>query len=496
MSTAPAPDTRGPAHVRHPGIALMVIVTVQLMVVLDVTVVNIALPGIQTGLHFSPTGLSWVINAYTLAFGGLLLLGGRAGDVFGRRRMFLGGVALFTLASLVGGCSTDAAMLVIARAAQGVGAAAAAPSALALLVASFAEGAPRNRALGVFAAVSSGGASVGLILGGALTAASWRWVLFINLPIGLAVLLVGRRFLASTDRNRGRLDVPGALTSVVGMGAVVYALIRTGSDGWSDPTALVVLATGLVVMAAFVRIETRVGSPIVPLRLFRDRNRSGAYLIMLLLPSAMFGMFFFLTQFLQEAKGYSALRTGVAFLPMTLMIFTASRIVPGWVPRVGARRLLLGGLSLLTAGVAGLTTISAGSGYAAHVLWPMILVGAGVGCSFMPVTATILAGVRREESGAASSLLQTMQQVGGTLGLAVLVTIFGAATHHASVAAGSSHLALPLLSHGVRTAFVASVVFAGVAIAVAALVLRTRPTRRDGLVTEAFDVAESTLEMV
>jgi EmrB/QacA subfamily drug resistance transporter len=483
MSTSAAAP-RSPAHVRHPGIALMVIVTVQLMVVLDATVVNIALPKIQTGLHFSPAGLSWVINAYTLAFGGLLLLGGRAGDVFGRRRMFLGGVVLFTAASLVGGLSTSAAMLVIARATQGIGAAAAAPSALALLVASFAEGSARNRALGVFTAVSSGGASVGLILGGALTAVSWRWVLFINVPIGLLVLALGPRFLADTDRNRSRLDVPGAVASIVGMGSLVYGLIRTGSDGWGNPVALAALGIGVAVMAGFVALEIRAESPIVPLRLFRDRNRAGAYAIMLLLPSAMFGMFFFLTQYLQEAKGYSPLRTGFAFLPMTLLIFTASRIVPQWMPRIGARRLLIVGLTLLTIGMIGLTRVTPTGSYATHELWPMLLVGTGIGCSFMPVSATILAGVRREDSGAASSLLQTMQQVGGTVGLAALVTVFGIATHHATLAAGARHLPLTLLTHGDRIAFIASVAFAAIAFVVAVVVLRTPPAAD----VEAVDV--------
>lgn len=461
------------ASQRHPAIALGVIVTVQLMVVLDATVVNISLPAIQTGLHFSTAGLSWVIDAYTLAFGGLLLVGGRAGDVFGRRQMFLAGIALFTVSSLVGGLSQSAGMLVAARVVQGIGAAAAAPSALALLATNFAEGPERNRALGIFAAVSSGGASVGLILGGALTGFSWRWVLFINVPVGIAVLFLAPRFLQNSDRNRGRIDYPGAVTSVVGMGSLVYGLIRSGSAGWGDPVALGALGFGAAVMAVFLLLETRADTPIVPLRLLRNRTRAGAYVLMLLLPSAMFGVFFYLTQFMQEARGYSALRTGVAFLPLTVLIFTASRFAPRILPIVGARRMLAVGLSLTTVGMLGLTTITEHSAYATHVLWPLMLLGVGIGTSFMPITTTILAGVERSDSGAASSLLQAMQQVGGTVGLAALVTVFGVATHHAQVPAGAQHLALPLLAHGVRIDFLTAAIFAAIGLAVAVLVLRT-----------------------
>jgi EmrB/QacA subfamily drug resistance transporter len=483
------------ASQRHPAVALGVIVTVQMMVVLDATVVNIALPSIQSGLHFSTAGLSWVINAYTLAFGGLLLLGGRAGDVFGRRQMFMAGIALFTVASLAGGLATSASWLVIARAVQGIGAAAAAPSALALLATNFAEGPERNRALGVFAGVSSGGASVGLILGGALTGFSWRWVLFINVPVGIVVLFLAPRFLQNSERNRGRIDYTGAATSVVGMAALVYGLIRSGSAGWGDATALISLGAGIVIMAAFVYFETQAETPIVPLRLFKNRTRAGAYALMLLLPSAMFGLFFYLTQYLQEAYGYSALRTGVAFLPMTLLIFTASRFSPRMLPVFGARRLLIVGLTLTTAGMFWLTTLTQQNAYVSHVLGPLMLIGLGIGLSFMPITTTILAGVARQDSGAASSLLQAMQQVGGTLGLAALVTVFGVATHHAHAPVGAEHLALPLRSHGVRAGFGAAGILAAIGIAVAVLVLR--PQKPSDMDIEAADLtAESIIEMV
>jgi EmrB/QacA subfamily drug resistance transporter len=482
---------------RRPAVVLGLIVTVQLMVVLDATVVNIALPSIQTGLHFSTAGLSWVINAYTLAFGGLLLLGGRAGDVFGRRQMFIGGLAVFTLASLAGGLATSATWLVTARAIQGIGAAAAAPSALALIATNFAEGHERNRALGVFAAVSSGGASVGLILGGALTGLSWRWVLFINVPVGLLAMALAPRYLQDSDRNRGPVDYVGAVASVLGMGSLVYGLIRSGSAGWGDPTAIGTLIAGAVIMVGFLVYEGQAPTPIVPLRLFKNRNRAGAYALMLLLPSAMFGLFFYLTQFLQEAKGYSALRTGIAFLPLTLLIFTSSRLAPRILPRVGARRMLLFGLGTMSIGMLGLTRLTPQAPYGTHVLLPLLLIGLGIGASFMPITVTILAGVQRQDSGAASSLLQAMQQVGGTLGLATLVTVFGVATHHAKVAAGAQHLALPVFAHGVRVDFATSVILAVIGLGVAAFVLRSTPKApTDGTLEDADLTAESIVEMV
>ncbi len=482
---------------RRAAVVLGLIVTVQLMVVLDATVVNIALPSIQSGLHFSTAGLSWVINAYTLAFGGLLLLGGRAGDVFGRRQMFIGGLAVFTLASLAGGLATDAAWLVTARAIQGIGAAAAAPSALALIATNFAEGTERNRALGVFAAVSSGGASVGLILGGALTGLSWRWVLFINVPVGLLAMTLAPKFLQDSERTRGSVDYVGAVASVAGMGSLVYGLIRSGSAGWGDTTAITSLVVGAVIMAGFLVYESRAETPIVPLRLFKDRNRAGAYALMLLLPSAMFGLFFYLTQYLQEGYGYSALKTGVAFLPLTVLIFTASRLAPRVLPRIGARPMLVFGLALTALGMLWLTRIGQDTSYATHVLGPLLLIGLGIGSSFMPITVTILAGVQRQDSGAASSLLQAMQQVGGTLGLATLVTVFGVATHHAKAAVGDGHLAVPLLSHGVRVDFGTAAILAAVGLLVAILVLRPKTGVPTASEAEQADVtAESVVEMV
>ncbi|MCO5969878.1 MFS transporter [Actinoallomurus soli] len=459
----PPLDSERRRRTRHPGLSLAVIVACQLMVVLDASVMFVALPKIQHSLHFSATGLSWVTNAYSLAFGGLLLLGGRAGDILGRRRMFITGIALFTLASLLGGFSGSAAWLLAARTAQGVGAALAAPSALALIATNFQEGPERNRALGVFSATSSAGASIGLVLGGLLTDwASWRWVLFINVPVGAVVLFLAPRILQETERHRGRLDVAGAVTVVTGMVALVYGFIRAADAGWGDGVTLAAFAGGVVLLGAFVAVETRAEQPIIPLRLLADGARAGSYLNMLLLAAAMFGMFFFIVQFLQNILGFSPLKAGVAFLPMSGLLFVMARITPRLVPRVGPRRLLLVGLPLIAVGMVWFTRLSAHSGYASGVLGPMLFFGLGAGLVFLPITATVLAGVRPEDSGAASGTLQTTQQVGGALGMAVLVSVYGPALRHGG------------LTHGVNVAFTVGTVFVLVSLVVTALFLRPR----------------------
>ncbi|HEY2165524.1 MAG TPA: MFS transporter, partial [Jatrophihabitantaceae bacterium] len=297
-------------------LALALILTCQLMVILDATIVTIALPKIHTSLHFSATSLSWVQNIYSLTFGGLLLLGARVGDILGRRRVFIAGIAVFTAASLLGGLATTGVWLLSARALQGVGAAIAAPSTLALLTSSFPEGPQRLRAIGLYSAVSSGGASVGLVLGGMLTDwASWRWSLFINVPIGIALVLLAPRFLPETERRPGHFDLTGAISSTLGMSSIVYGLVRAASDGWSDPVTVAAFAAGVSLLVLFVRTELRAEQPITPLRLFASRSRSASYLAGLLLVGGMFGMFFFLTQFLQGVRDYSPLKAGFAFLP-------------------------------------------------------------------------------------------------------------------------------------------------------------------------------------
>ena len=414
---------------RHLGLALVVIATAQLMVVLDATIVNVALPHIQHSLGFSGSGLEWVVNAYALTFGGLLLLGGRAGDILGRRRVFIVGIILFSLASLLGGFATTQAWLLAARALQGVGGAIVAPTALSLITTTFPEGPPRNRAMGVYAAMSIGGAAVGLIAGGLLTTyLSWRWVLFVNVPIGVIVALIAPRALAESPRRRGRFDLPGAITATLGLASLVYGLTEAattpnGVSHWGDTKVLVSLGAALVLLASFIVIEMRSSHALMPLRIFNNRNRSGAFLIMLCIGLAMFGMFFFLTIFVQTVWGYSPLRSGVAFLPMVAAIMAMAGTSAALVPRIGARPLLLAGSAITTVGMFWLSRITEHSSYAGGLLGPMLVTAAGLGLLFMPATLVALSKVDDADAGLASSLLNTGQQVGGSIGLALLGTV-------------------------------------------------------------------------
>jgi EmrB/QacA subfamily drug resistance transporter len=460
----------GPPGTERRGLALALVLCAQLMIILDLTVVNIALPDIAGGLHFTPAGLSWVLNAYTLTFGGLLLLGGRAGDILGRRRTFLAGIALFTAASLAGGLATSAAWLLAARALQGVGGAIASPAVLALITSSFAEGRERAKALGIYTAVAMGGGSLGLVLGGVITEwVSWRWVLFINVPIGIAVLVLAPRFLHESERQPGRFDFAGALTSTGGMSLLVYGFVRVASDGWSDTLAIGAFAVAAVLLGLFLLNESRVPQPITPLRLFTDRGRAGSYLARLLIVAGMFGMFFFLTQFLQDVLGFSPLLAGLAFLPMTLALFSVSRLSGQLMARFPARVLMIAGMLPVVAGMAWLSRIAPGTGYPAGVLGPMLLIGCGMGVVFVPLTMASLGGVRPAEAGAASSMVNVTQQVGGSLGLAILVTVFSSA--HRSALAHAAGQPLHAEVHGMASAFTAAAVFDVLALLVVTLII-------------------------
>jgi EmrB/QacA subfamily drug resistance transporter len=480
----------------HPALALTVIAASQLMVVLDATIVNIALPQIQQALNFSTTSLSWVLNAYTLTFGGLLLLGGRAGDVLGRRRVFVSGILLFTLASFLGGLATSAGWLLAARALQGVGAAIAAPTALALITTNFTEGRERNRAFGVFGAVAVAGGAIGLIAGGMLTSwLSWRWVLFVNVPIGILLALLTPLYITESERQPGRFDLGGALTSTAGMAALVYGFIRAAQEGWSDAGTVGSFAAAVVLLGIFFSIETRIRQPITPLHMFLDRNRAGTYAMMLALAAAMFGQFFFLTLFVQDVLGYSPLRAGVAFLPITGAIVLTSQFAARTVIRLGPRRLMATGALLAVAGLAWLSQVSVTSGYVDGILGPTVLFGLGMGLLFVPLTILAVSGVAPHEAGAASSLLNVTQQVGGSLGLSILVTVFGTASRNEAANQVAQFFAnatpdlqaqfqrthqLPapyahnVLAHGISTAFELAVVFAALALVVSMVVIRTR----------------------
>jgi EmrB/QacA subfamily drug resistance transporter len=418
----------GPVQ-RHLGLALVVIATAQLMVVLDATIVNVALPDIQKALGFSGTGLEWVVNAYALTFGGLLLLGGRAGDILGRRRVFVAGIILFSVASLLGGFATTQEWLLAARALQGVGGAIVAPTALSLITTTFPEGPPRNRAMGVYAAMSIGGAAVGLIAGGVLTTyLSWRWVFFVNVPIGIVVALMAPRALTESERRPGRFDLPGAITSTLGLAALVYGLTSAatspnGVSHWGDTKVIVSLTAAVVLLVSFVFIESRSPHALMPLRIFRNRDRSAANLIMLCIGTAMFGMFFFLTIFVQTVWGYSALKTGIGYLPMVATIMVMAGVSAQLVPRIGARPLLIAGSLIASGGMFWLSRINEHSTYAGGLLGPMLVTAAGLGMLFMPVTLIALNRVPERDAGLAASLPNVGQQVGGSIGLALLGTV-------------------------------------------------------------------------
>jgi EmrB/QacA subfamily drug resistance transporter len=460
----------------NPNVFLFVILTAQLMVVLDATIVNVALPHIQRGLGFSSTSLSWVLNGYILTFGGLLLLGARAGDLLGRRRTFLVGIAIFSLSSLAGGFAVGSWMLLAARALQGTGAALAAPSSLALLTSVFPEGQARVRAIGLFTTVSAAGGATGLVAGGFLTEyLSWRWVMFVNVPIGLAVWSIGRIVLVETERRRGRFDIAGAITSTAGMTGVVLGLVEAGSGGWGDPFTFCSLTAGVLLLAAFVRIEARADEPVLPLRLLSNSTRNTANAARGLVYAGMYGMFFFLSQFLQDVEGYSPLRAGVGFLAVPTSVFLASQITSRFLmPRAPRKALMLSGISLSTASLVIASRLHAGVPYS-HIFICLVLLGLGTGTSLVSLTSASLAGVAPADAGAASGLVNAVQQVGAAFGLAVLVTVFGGVTHHAQFASGSSvasPAAQALLVRGLDDAFAAGAVFALVALALVAIVVR------------------------
>jgi EmrB/QacA subfamily drug resistance transporter len=489
-------DATETAVARRHLITLMVIAGVQLMVVLDATIVNVALPTIQEHLHFSATGLSWVLNAYTLTFGGLLLLGGRAGDILGRRRMLMVGIAVFAGASFAGGLAESSAWLLACRALQGVGGAIASPTALALITTNFEEGHERNRAFGVFAAVSGAGAAVGLLAGGMLTSwLSWRWVFFVNVPVAIVLIALTPGFIAESQRVRGKFDLPGAITSTLGMSALVYGFIRASDHGWSNSGTLASFAAAVVLLTAFVMIELRTAQPLTPLHMFASRNRSGSYVVMLALSAALFGTFFFLTLFVQEILHFSPLRTGFAFLPTSLMIGVTAQIASRRLLTDGPKKLMSIGAVFTVIGLGWQSTLSASSTYWPDLVLPMLVFAAGMGLMFVPLTVTAISGVQANESGAASSLLNVMQQVGASLGLSILVTVFGTASRNEATAQakqimisgtpaeklGVLHHMLPpaaqatVLAHGISRGFAMGLIFAIVSLVVALVVVKSEP---------------------
>jgi EmrB/QacA subfamily drug resistance transporter len=470
--------------------ALVVLAAAQFMVVLDASIVNVALPSIKTDLGFSESSLQWVVNAYTLAFGGFLMLGGRAADLFGRRRVFVFGLGVFSLASLVGGFATSEGWLILARGVQGLGAAIVSPAALSIVTTTFTEGAERNKALGIWGALAGAGGAVGVLMGGVLTSSlGWQWVLFVNAPIGLAAALAAPRFVReSRGEERTSMDIAGALSITAGLVVLVYALVDAHSAGWGSFQTIGLLALSAVLLVSFVVVELRTEHPIMPLSIFRNRNVASADAVALLVGASLFSMFFFISLYLQQVLGDSAMRAGLSYLPLAFAIIFSAGAASQLVTRIGPKPVLVGGMSLTTIGLLLFTQVSAGGSFAGDVLVPSIVVALGLGFSFVPLTIIAVAGVTHHEAGMASGLINTAQQVGGALGLAVLSSI--AASRTSDVLAGSGRptpdAVRGALTEGFQSAFAVGAGFAAIGVVLALLVV---PHVRGAQLQEAAEPA-------
>jgi EmrB/QacA subfamily drug resistance transporter len=465
--------------VQHKNAILAIILVSYFMILLDNSVIFTSLPSLQANLHLTATELAWVQDAYTLVFGGLLLLGARAGDLLGRKRVFIVGLVIFATASLSIALSPSAAWLIGSRAIQGIGAAIVAPSALSLLTATF-EGRERARAVAWYAAMAGIGASLGLVIGGALTSLySWRAGFFVNVPIGIMMIVLAPRFLPKIAARPGRFDFPGAILSTLGVGGLVFAILNASEHGWASTATTVGFLVALVALVLFVVAESRAAQPIMPLHLFASRERTGAYLTRFFYLAAMIGFFFFTSQFLQRVLGFTALQAGLAFLPMSAVNFAVAILIPRLVRRIGSVPVLVAGVTLTLAGMIWLSRVTPESSYLLAVALPMVLIGAGQGLAFAPMTSAGLAGTTAEDAGAASGVVNTFHQVGSSLGLGILVAAasVASATIHSTTAA--SRLAVQ-----VSAALTAGSILLGLALVVTlALIvpaaLAVRATRRD-----------------
>jgi EmrB/QacA subfamily drug resistance transporter len=463
---------------RSKWLALALLALTQFVIVLDASIVNVALPSIGRALDFSQNNLSWVVNAYTLTFGGFLLLGGRLADLIGRRRVFIGGLVLFSLASLGGGLAQSDVWLIVARGVQGLGAAIISPAALSLVTTMFAEGAERNRALGVWGAVAGSGGAAGVLLGGVLTQyAGWEWVLFVNVPIGIAAAALAPRLLPeSRDSGRARVfDLAGATTVTAGLALLVYTLVDTNNAGWTSTQTLGLGAVALVLLAAFVAIESRTSHPLMPFSIFRLRTLRGADIVGLLIGMSLFAMFFFLSLYMQQVLGYDALKTGFAYLPLALNIIVSAGVASQLVTRVGFKPTLIVGLVLIAVGLVWFAQVSPTGGYVSDVLFPSLVTAWGLGLAFVPVTIAAVTGTRPDEAGLASGLINTAQQVGGALGLAILAAVANARTDN--VVASGVHNAKLALTEGFQDAFLVGAGFAILAAVLAAVMISSRDSR-------------------
>lgn len=470
-------------------LALALLSVVQFMVVLDIAIVNVALPSIQVDLGFSQENLQWVISAYALVFGGFLLLGGRSADLLGRRRIFLGGVVVFTLASLFAGLAWSETSLIAARAFQGLGAAIITPAALSILSTTFVEGRERNIALGVWGAVGGFGAAAGVLLGGILTdALSWEWIFFVNIPVGVIAFVLAPLLLdESSDARVKSFDIPGAVLVTSGLSSLVYAITQAGPEGWLAGRTLGFVAAALVLLVGFVGWELRHPEPLMRFGILQVRTVSGANVAGFIMGSALFSMFLMLTLYMQQVLGYSAMRTGVAYLAVAGTAIVWSAVAAQLVTRLGVKPVLILGMSMLTAGLVYFTQVSVGGSYLGDLLPGFLLIGVGIGFSFVPISIAALAGVQASEAGLASGLINTSQQIGGALGIAALSTI---ATSQTTDAVASGSVLPSALVDGFSAAFIAGAVIASLGVAAAvALIRRDELSQPRDDVELALDVA-------
>jgi EmrB/QacA subfamily drug resistance transporter len=477
MSAITTPD---PLYTpRAKNLALLLLAMTQFVVVIDAAIVNVALPSIGTQLHFARTDLSWVVNAYTLTFGGFLLLGGRLADLLGRRRMFMLGLGLFSVASFAGGIAQSEGWLIAARAVQGLGAAIVSPAALSIITTTFAEGAERNRALGVWGAVAGAGGAAGVLLGGILTSGlSWRWVLFVNVPIGLAAAALAPRILRESRSEDGTstFDLPGAVTVTAGLSLLVYAIVEAVNVGWGSTTTLLRLAGAVLLLVAFIIIESRQRHPLMPFSIFRLRTLRGANIVGLLIGMSLFSMFFFISLYLQNVLHYSPIKTGISYLPLSVGIILSAGAASQLVTRFGFKPPLIAGLLSIAAGLLWFSQVpGSGGGFAGDVLGPSLLAAVGLGFSFVPVTIAAVTGTEPHEAGLASGLINTSQQVGGALGLAILATIANSQTQ--SAFHSGVHSASIALTKGFDRAFLVGAGFALAGAILAALLISSRDSR-------------------
>ena len=479
---------------RRRWIALALLAMAQFVVVLDASIVNVALPSIGADLEFSQENLSWVVNAYVLTFGGFLLLGGRIADLLGRRRVFMAGLLVFALASLAGGFAESEGALIAARAVQGLGAAILSPAALSIVTTTFRDGAERNKALGVWGAVAGSGGAAGVLLGGVLTdGVGWEWVLWVNVPIGIIAAALAPSLIAesrSTSLTRA-FDFGGAVSVTAGLSILVYALVDAEQAGWGSTQTIGLLAVAAILLATFVAIELRSASPLVPFRIFRKRTLTGANAVGLLIGASLFSMFFFISLYMQQVLGYSAIKAGISYLPLALTIIASAGLASVLVTRIGFKPVMATGLGLIAAGLAWFSQVSVGGTYLGDILFPSLLAAAGLGFAFVTTTIAAVSGVAERESGLASGLINTSQQVGGALGLAVLATVANSRTADVTASTGGDPAALATaLTEGFQSAFLGGAAIALLGLVATLVLIRGRDSRDHVELGRAEAVAE------